>query len=80
MAFACKRHGTINPPFSISTNDLLAQLNPDDFWQVYRSIIVNVHRIVSIRRDTMSHMQLTLKDCDAKVPVGRAFEHLFKHM
>ena len=63
-----------------SLSDLLAQLNPDDFWQVYRSIIVNVHRIVSIQRDTMSHMQLTLKDCDVKVPVSRAFEHLFKHM
>jgi len=61
-------------------SELSAQLDPDDFWQIHRSTIVNVNCISSTQRDVMGRTQVRLKDCNGELPVSRAYVHLFKQM
>ena len=60
--------------------ELSAQLDPNEFWQIHRSTIVNVSRVTSSQRDVMGRTQLKLKDCKSELPVSRAYAHLFKQM
>ncbi len=60
--------------------ELQAQLNPDEFWQIHRSTIVNVNRIVATRRDLMGHTLVKLADVKSELPVSRGYAHLFKGM
>ena len=60
--------------------ELQAQLNPDEFWQIHRSTIVNVNKIVGTKRDIMGHSLVKLKDVKAELPVSRGYAHLFKGM
>ena len=60
--------------------ELSAQLDPNEFWQIHRSTIVNVSRVTSSQRDVMGRTQLRLKDCKSELPVSRAYAHLFKQM
>ena len=60
--------------------ELSAQLDPNEFWQIHRSTIVNVNRIASTQRDVMGRTQVKLKDLKAELPVSRAYAHLFKQM
>ena len=61
-------------------SELSAQLDPAEFWQIHRSTIVNVNRVVSTQRDVMGRTQIKLRDCKAELPVSRAYAHLFKQM
>ena len=60
--------------------ELSAQLDPNEFWQIHRSTIVNVNRVASTQRDVMGRTQVKLKDLKAELPVSRAYAHLFKQM
>ena len=60
--------------------ELGAQLDPDTFWQVHRSTIVNMNAVASTRRDLGGRLFVRLKDNRAELPVSRAFAHLFKQM
>ena len=60
--------------------ELGPQLDPDSFWQVHRSTIVNMHAVASTRRDLGGRLFVRLKDHRAELPVSRAFAHLFKQM
>jgi len=61
-------------------SELSAQLDPNEFWQVHRSVIVNINRVASTRRDVMGKVFVTLRDTKAELPVSRAYAHLFKGM
>lgn len=61
-------------------SELSAQLDPNEFWQIHRSTIVNVNRVVSTHRDVMGRTIVKLKDSKAELPVSRAYAHLFKQM
>ena len=60
--------------------ELQEQLNPDEFWQIHRSTIVNVNKIAGTKRDIMGHILVKLKDFKAELPVSRGYVHLFKGM
>jgi DNA-binding LytR/AlgR family response regulator len=60
--------------------ELAAQLDPNDYWQIHRSTIVNVTCIASTRRDFSGHVIVKLKDHKTELPVSRAYTHLFKQM
>jgi DNA-binding LytR/AlgR family response regulator len=60
--------------------DLLAQLDPAQFWQVHRSTIVNLAWLEGTRRDETSRLFLRVRGHDAELPVSRAFVHLFRAM
>jgi len=58
--------------------ELLTQLDPELFWQVHRSVIVNHHHIAAAVRVDEGHMHLNLRGRPEKLPVSRHFQGLFK--
>lgn len=60
--------------------DLAAQLDPDQFWQVHRSTLVNLSYLAGTRRDETSRLFLRIKGYARELPVSRAYVHLFKAM
>ena len=61
-------------------SELQAQLDPDEFWQIHRSTIVNVKRISATTRDVMGKTMVMLRDSKTELQVSRAYSHLFKQM
>lgn len=60
--------------------DLAAQLDPEHFWQVHRSTIVNLAHLASTRRDEASRLFLRLRGHPVELPVSRAYVPLFQAM
>lgn len=60
--------------------DLLAQLDPDIFWQVHRSVIVRVSAIRTIRRDSEGKLGISVAGHPERLPVSAAFQDRFRPM
>jgi DNA-binding LytR/AlgR family response regulator len=60
--------------------ELLAQLDPELFWQIHRSTVVNVRQIVSAKHDALGRVALKLRDRPEALAVSRSYAHLFKQM
>ena len=60
--------------------ELAAQLDPEVFWQIHRSTVVNVNEVGSTRRDLGGRVYVRLRDGKTELPVSRAYAHLFKQM
>jgi DNA-binding LytR/AlgR family response regulator len=60
--------------------ELLAQLDPGQFWQVHRATIVNLAWLEGTRRDDNSRLFLRIRGHAGELPVSRAFVYLFKAM
>jgi DNA-binding LytR/AlgR family response regulator len=60
--------------------ELTAQLDPEQFWQVHRSTVINLAWLEGTRRDENSRLFLRLRGHAAELPVSRAFVHLFRAM
>jgi DNA-binding LytR/AlgR family response regulator len=58
--------------------ELLAQLDPQRFWQVHRSVIVAQRHVVSAVRVDEGNMHLVLRGRPERLPVSRHFQPLFK--
>ena len=58
--------------------ELVAGLDPEVFWQIHRSAVVNVHAIASAERIDSDRLEVALKGRSERLPVSRAFAHLFK--
>ncbi|MBR9786935.1 MAG: response regulator transcription factor [Vibrionaceae bacterium] len=61
-----------------SLKELIQQLNPDQFWQVHRSTVVQVCRINKVNKDFSGRMFVHIGD--TKLAVSRASQSLFKGM
>lgn len=61
-----------------SLKELLAQLNPDSFWQIHRSTVVNVATIEKVKKDLTGRMSVIIDG--QKLPVSRTAQSLFKGM
>lgn len=60
--------------------ELASQLDPDRFWQVHRSTLINLDFLAGTRRDEASRLFVRMVGMEAELPVSRAFVHLFKAM
>ncbi len=60
--------------------DLLAGLDPDRFWQIHRSTVVNLDAVASVLREDAERQFVLLKGRTEKLPISRQFTHLFKQM
>jgi DNA-binding LytR/AlgR family response regulator len=60
--------------------ELAAQLDPEQFWQVHRSTLVNLKYLEGTRRDEASRLFVRIKGHAQELPVSRAYVHLFKAM
>ena len=58
--------------------DLLAGLDPDQFWQIHRGTMVNVKAIEAAERIDAERMQVLVKGSAEKLPVSRTFTYLFR--
>jgi len=63
-----------------SVRELSGELDPDAFWQVHRSIIVNVAEIARVQRDFRGRIQLLLKHRPELLPVSQPYSSLFRQM
>jgi DNA-binding LytR/AlgR family response regulator len=63
-----------------SLKELLDELDPDVFWQIHRSTIVNVSAIATVTRDFSGHLMVKLKQRKESLPVSQPFAHLFRQM
>ena len=64
----------------MSIKQLSEQLDPNQFWQIHRGIIVSVQQIVSAKRDLRGRYTLHLKDRRETLRSSQAYGHLFKQM
>lgn len=60
--------------------ELVAQLDPAQFWQVHRGTLVNLRQIVSAHHDALGRVSLKLRDRPEAVAVSRGYAHLFRQM
>jgi DNA-binding LytR/AlgR family response regulator len=60
--------------------ELLAELDPDKFWQVHRGTIVNLDAVSGVLREDAERQFILLKNRQERLPISRQFTHLFKQM
>ena len=60
--------------------ELLAELDPDQFWQVHRSTVVNLDAVAGVLREDAERQFVLLKSRPDKIAISRQFIHLFKQM
>jgi len=60
--------------------ELLDGLDPEVFWQVHRSAIVNVNAIAGVTRDFRGQAHIRIRGKDETLTVSRIYSHLFKQM
>jgi DNA-binding LytR/AlgR family response regulator len=60
--------------------ELAVQLDPEQFWQVHRSTLINLAWLDGTRRDDASRLFLRMRGHAGELPVSRAFVHLFRAM
>jgi DNA-binding LytR/AlgR family response regulator len=60
--------------------ELIDELDPEQFWQIHRSTLVNVHAIGGVTRDFRGRQLVLVKGSHEKLEVSRSFTHLFKQM
>jgi DNA-binding LytR/AlgR family response regulator len=62
-----------------SISELAAELDPQVFWQIHRSTVVNVNAIATVDRSAR-RVAVTLKQREESLPVSDAYIHLFRQM
>jgi DNA-binding LytR/AlgR family response regulator len=60
--------------------ELIDELDPDEFWQIHRAILVRVDAVEQVSRDFRGRQIVHVKGSDEKLEVSRTFSHLFKQM
>jgi DNA-binding LytR/AlgR family response regulator len=64
----------------IALKDLIAQLDPAQFAQVHRSVVVNLRAISHVTRGERETADIHLKGRKEVLPVSRSYLHLFRQM
>jgi len=60
--------------------ELLAELDPDRFWQVHRGTIINLDAVAGVLREDAERQFILFKNRQEKLPISCQFTHLFKQM
>jgi DNA-binding LytR/AlgR family response regulator len=60
--------------------ELLAQLDPEVFWQVHRSTIVRAAAIDRVKRDALGHLHAQVRGVEELLPISSAFQTRFRGM
>ncbi len=63
-----------------SIKELVAELDPNRFWQIHRSTIVNARAIAGVVRGLRDQADLKLNGRSETLTVSRNYTHLFKQM
>jgi DNA-binding LytR/AlgR family response regulator len=60
--------------------ELIAELDPAQFWQIHRSTLINTQAIAGVTRDERGRQLVAIKGRPEKLEVSRSYAHLFKGM
>ncbi len=60
--------------------ELVDEVDPDLFWQIHRSTLVNTRFIAGVTRDLRGRQIVSIKGNNEKLEVSRSYTHLFKGM
>lgn len=60
--------------------ELIDELDPQQFWQIHRSTLVNARAIAGVSRDFRGRQLVALHGHDEKLEVSRSYAHRFKGM
>jgi len=60
--------------------ELVAELDPKQFWQIHRSTLVNARAIAGVSRDFRGRQLVSVKGRPEKLEVSRSYAQLFKGM
>ena len=60
--------------------ELIDELDPEEFWQIHRAILVRVDAVEHVSRNFRGQQVVHLKGSPEKLEVSRSFNHLFKQM
>ncbi|MBI3154275.1 MAG: response regulator transcription factor [Burkholderiales bacterium] len=64
----------------LSLRELLPQIDPQQFWQVHRGLVVRASAISTALRDESGKVFLTLRGRPERLTASRLYAHLFKGM
>ncbi len=64
----------------MTLRELLQRLDPERFWQVHRSLVVQARCISHVERSDEGRLLLGLRDHPTRLAVSRLFAHRFKAM
>ena len=64
----------------ITIRQLTQELDPDQFWRIHRSTIVNLNQVAGVHRSFGGRLLIKLKDLQETLPVSKTYAHLFKQM
>ena len=64
----------------IPIKELVDELDPQQFWQIHRSSLVNVKAISGITRDFRGRQIVSVRGHPEKLEVSRSYTGLFKGM
>jgi DNA-binding LytR/AlgR family response regulator len=59
---------------------LVEELDPETFWQVHRSYVVNLRAILSVRKGPGGALEIVVRDHTDRIPVSQQYAHRFRHM
>jgi DNA-binding LytR/AlgR family response regulator len=60
--------------------EILEGLDPEAFWQIHRSTVVNAAAISAVTRDFRGQAHVKVRGRDGSLVVSRIYSHLFKQM
>ncbi len=60
--------------------ELVSELDPEQFWQIHRSTVVNAGEIASIEPNMAGQLSLKLKSRREQLPVAETFMRRFRQM
>ena len=60
--------------------ELVDELDPQLFWQIHRSTLVNVNAVSNVARDFRGRQIVSVKGRPDKLEVSRSYAGLFKGM
>jgi DNA-binding LytR/AlgR family response regulator len=63
-----------------SLRELVAELDPEQFWQTHRSTVVNALEIASIEPSMSGQLSIKLKSRRERLPVAESFVKRFRQM
>jgi DNA-binding LytR/AlgR family response regulator len=64
----------------VALKELVAQLDPSQFAQVHRSVVVNLRAVSHVTRGDNETADIHLKGRKEMLPVSRSYLHLFRQM
>ncbi len=63
-----------------SIRQLAEELDPDQFWRIHRSTIVNLGCVAGVHRSFGGRLLVKLNNLSQTLPVSKTYAHLFKQM